>query len=63
MNLFNCITWFLCIFQCSANLFTGHIELAGIILIEITGQGAKWAFGGEGERSSCGRHNHAEPME
>lgn len=48
MNLSNC-TNRITIFQCLANLVTGHIELAGIILIEITGQGAKWALGGEGE--------------
>lgn len=42
-----------CIFKCLADLFTSHVELIGVILIEITGQGAKWALGGEGERSSC----------
>lgn len=37
------------IFQCLANLFTGHIELTRIVLVEITGQGAEGALGGEGE--------------
>ena len=62
MNLFDRHTR-VCIFKCSSNLVTGHIELTRIILIEITGQGAKWALGGEGERTSCSRHNDAEPME
>lgn len=62
MNLFDCHTR-VCIFKCSSNLVTGHIELTRIVLVEITGQGAKGFLGGEGERSSCSRHNHAEPME
>ena len=62
MDLSNC-TNRITIFQCLSDLFTSHIELTGIILIEITGQGAERFLGGEGERSSCSRHNHAEPME
>lgn len=42
----------LCVFKCLADLFTSHVELIGIVLVEITGQGAKWALGGEGEGSS-----------
>lgn len=53
MNLCDGITWLVFIFQCDTDLFTGHIELIGIILVEITGQGAEGALGGEGERSSC----------
>lgn len=41
------------VLKCFSNLFTGHIELIEIILVEITGQGAEGALGGEGERSSC----------
>ena len=55
MNLSNC-TNRITIFQCLANLVTGHIELTRIVLVEITGQGAEGALGGEGERSSCSRH-------
>ena len=52
----------ICIFQCRTNLFAGHVELIGIILVEITGQRTEWALGCESERSSCSRHNPAEPM-
>ena len=62
MDLLNTIIGF-SVFQRLTNLGTGHIELTGIILVEITGQGAEWLFCGEGEGGSCGRHNHAEPME
>ena len=41
------------IFKNFTDLFTGHIELISIILIEATSQGAEGALGGEGERSSC----------
>ena len=37
------------IFQCFTNLLAGHVELIGIILIELTGQGAEGALGSEGE--------------
>ena len=40
------------VLKCFSNLFTGHIELTGIILIEITGQGAEGTLGGEGEGGS-----------
>lgn len=53
MNLCDGIAWLVFIFQCDTNLFTGHIELIGIILVEITGQGAEGALGSEGEGGSC----------
>ena len=60
MNLCDGITWLVFIFQCDTNLFTGHVKLISVILVEITGQGAERFLGSEGERSSCSssRHNH-----
>lgn len=37
------------VLKCFSNLFTSHVELTGIILVEITGQGAERLLGGEGE--------------
>lgn len=56
MDFLNCLIG-LSVFQRLSNLSTSHVELSSVILIEITGQGAKGAFGGEGERSSCRRLN------
>ena len=52
MNQTNCIIW-IAIFQCLTNLGAGHIELARIILIEITSQSAERLLGSEGEGGSC----------
>lgn len=51
MNQTNCIIGG-CILQRQTNLITGHMELAEIILIEITGQGAERLLNGESERGS-----------
>ena len=36
------------VLKCFSNLFTSHVELSSVILIEITGQGAEGLLGGEG---------------
>ena len=61
MNKLNCIAWIL-VLQSLSNLFTSHIELISVILIEITGHVDERFPCGEGEGSSCSRHNPAEPM-
>ena len=37
------------VLKCFSNLFTGHVELIGIILVEITGQGAERFLGSESD--------------
>ena len=40
------------VLKCFSNLFTSHIELAGIILIEVTSQSSERLLSGEGEGGS-----------
>lgn len=39
----------LIIFQCLTDLLTSHVELTGIILVEVTGQRTKRFLSGEGD--------------